>query len=132
VLAELERLPGLRAGSWRLADGRRGRFPAAAGAAEVPDPELILARLRSFAAPLGVGTPATLLIEGEDGDMLVVGHRERRGTLCLRLTEAATFGKARYLVRKFLHTLVDPAVAGRPAADVSNLHPRQGDPSWST
>ena len=124
VLAELERLPGLSAGSWRLADGRRGRLPATASAAEVPDPELILARLRSFAAPLGVGAPATLLIEGEDGDMLVVGHRERRGTLCLRLSDAATFGKARYLVRKFLHTLVDPAAAGRPAADVSNLGPR--------
>jgi DNA-binding response OmpR family regulator len=122
VLAELEKLAGLRAGSWRLADGRRGRFPAAASAAEVPDPELILARLRSFAAPLGVGAPATLLIEGEGGEMLLVGHRDRRGCICLRLTPDATFGKARYLVRTFLTTLGETAAAGRPAAGASN-HP---------
>lgn len=132
VLAELERLTGLYAGSWRLADGRRGRFPATASAADVPDPELILARLRSFAAPLGVGAPATLLIEGEEGDMLIVGHLEHRGTLCLRLSAAATFGKARYLVRKFLHTLGDPAASARPAADVPNPHSHRGDPSWTT
>jgi hypothetical protein len=124
VLAELEKLAGLRAGSWRLADGRRGRFPAAVSAAEVPDPELILARLRSFAAPLGVGAPATLLIEGEGGEMLLVGHREHRGTLCLRLTAEATFGKARYLARKFLTTLGEPAAASRSAAGASNHHPR--------
>jgi DNA-binding response OmpR family regulator len=123
-VAELERLPGLRAGSWRLADGRRGRFPATASPAAVPDPELILARLRSFAAPLGVGAPATLLIEGDGGEMLLVGHREGRGTLCLRLTPDATFGKARYLVRRFLHDLADPAAAGRPAPGVSTVHPR--------
>lgn len=130
VLAELERLTGLAAGSWRLADGRRGRIPADAGAAEAPDPELVLARLRSFAAPFGLGAPATLLLEGEGGDMLLVGHRERRGTVCLHLTAEATFGKARYLVRKFLQTLADPEPRAVPPPAAPTSDPIEETRPW--
>lgn len=106
ALAELEMLPGLVAGSWSLADGAEGRLRTV-GAAAAPDPETMLARLRSFAAPFGVGEPAMVLIEGAGGELLLVGHRDRCGIVCLHLGEAAVLGKARYLARRFLR-LLDP------------------------
>lgn len=122
VVTELERMPGLVSASWRLADGSRGRLPAA-GAAATPDPELVLARLRSFAAPFGLGEPATLLLEGDGGDALVIGHCDGGGTVCLHLTAEATLGKARYLVRQLLRTL-------SPGEPSTSVFPKEARP-WS-
>lgn len=126
AVAELEALPGLVAGSWWLASGAEGRLRTAA-TETAPDPEAMLARLRSFAAPFGVGDPAMLLVEGDAGELLLVGHRERCGIVCLHLTQAAVLGKARYLARKFLRRIDPPAgpaprpvAAGEPAR---TIHP---------
>jgi CheY-like chemotaxis protein len=110
VLDEISRLPGLAAGSWRLASGEGGALGAAdsaggAGAGSAPDPGMVLAKLRSFAASAGVGTPTMAVLEAEAGKVLLVGQGERRGVVCLHLTGTAALGKARYLARKFLRAL---------------------------
>ncbi len=122
IVAELKRLPGLAAASWRLADGSRGRLPES-GAVAAPDPELILARLRSFAAPLGIGEPTTLLLEGDGGGALVIGHKDGGGTVCLHLTGDATLGKARFLVRQLLRTLA-------PSEPSTSAYPKEARP-WN-
>jgi CheY-like chemotaxis protein len=105
LAAELESLEGLLAGSWQLAGGAEGHLRVTATGVAPPDPETMLARLRSFAAPLGVGAPELVLVEGDGGELLLIGHRDRGGIVCLHLAASAIVGKARYLARKFLRTV---------------------------
>lgn len=104
VLGQMETLDGLVAGGWWLATGARGRWRARAGR-PATDPETMLARLRSFAAPLGIEQPSIALIEGEGRELVLVAHRDRRGVVYLQLGPTAVLGKARFLARKFLHHL---------------------------
>lgn len=104
VLGEMELLDGLAGGGWWLATGAQGRLRAHTDD-RAADPAAMLARLRSFAAPLGIQQPSIAVVENDGGDLALIAQRDRRGVVFLRLGSAAMLGKARFLARKFLYHL---------------------------